>query len=64
MKRTAYFNEKVLSNMLLLRSMLLLNSKIQIAHTGFDVQVSDLEKHLEWAQYLRLRRHWRTAFFE
>ena len=51
----AYFDERLLSSMLfltsillLMGSMLLFTREIQIANTALDVHLSDLESHQEW----------------
>ena len=64
----AYFNERLLSSMLfltsillLMGSMLLFTREIQIANTALDVHLSDLETHQEWEQYLKPKRRRRSA---
>ena len=64
----AYFDERVLSSilflgsiLLMMGSMLLFTREIQIANTALDVHLSDLETHQEWEQYLRPKRHRRSA---
>ena len=64
----AYFDERLLSSMLflisillLMGSMLLFIREIQIANTALDVRLSDLETHQEWKQYLKPRRRCRSA---
>ena len=59
----AYFDERAISSMmflcstsLLIVSMLMFTRKIQIANTGLDVHLSDLEQHQEWQQYLKPKR--------
>ena len=64
----AYFDERLLSSMLfltsillLMGSMLLFTREIQIANTALDVHLSDLETHQEWEQYLKPMRRRRSA---
>ena len=64
----AYFDERLLSSMLfltsillLMGSMLLFTREIQIANTALDVHLSDLETHQEWEQYLKPRHRNRSA---
>ena len=64
----AYFDERLLSSMLfltsillLMGSMLLFTREIQIANTALDVHLSDLETHQEWEQYLKPKRRHRSA---
>ncbi|MEC7236634.1 MAG: DUF2721 domain-containing protein [Pseudomonadota bacterium] len=64
----AYFDERLLSSMLfltsillLMGSMLLFTREIQIANTALDVHLSDLETHQEWKQYLKPRHRNRSA---
>ena len=64
----AYFDERLLSSMLfltsillLMGSMLLFTREIQIANTALDVHLSDLETHQEWEQYLKPRLRKRSA---
>ena len=64
----AYFDERLLSSMLfltsillLMGSMLLFTREIQIANTALDVHLSDLETHQEWEQYLKPRHRKRSA---
>jgi hypothetical protein len=64
----AYFDERLLSSMLfltsillLMGSMLLFTREIQIANTALDVHLSDLETHQEWEQYLKPKRRRRSA---
>ena len=64
----AYFDERPLSSMLfltsillLMASMLLFTREIQIANTALDVHLSDLETHQEWEQYLKPRLRNRSA---
>ena len=59
----AYFDEQLLSSILLLGSillmmgsMLLFTREIQIANTALDVHLSDLEMHQEWERFLRPKR--------
>ncbi len=54
----AYFDERLLSSMLfltsillLMGSMLLFTREIQIANTALDVHLSDLESHQGWEKY-------------
>ena len=54
----AYFDERLLSSilflnsiLLLMGSMLLFTLEIQIANTALDVHLSDLATHQEWEQY-------------
>ena len=56
----AYFDERVVSSilflgsiLLMMGSMLLFTREIQIANTALDVHLSDLELHQEWEQYLK-----------
>ena len=46
---------------LIMRSMLLLTSEIQIANAALDVHLSDLESNQEWERYWKLKRRHRTA---
>ena len=64
----AYFDERLLSSMLFLTSillmmgsMLLFTREIQIANTALDVHLSDLETHQEWEQFLKPKRRRRAA---
>ena len=64
----AYFDERLLSSMLfltsillLMGSMLLFTREIQIANTALDVHLSDLETHQEWKHYLKPRHRNRSA---
>lgn len=59
----AYFNERVVSSILFLGSILLVmgsmslfTREIQIANTTLSVHLSDLETHQEWEQYLTPKR--------
>ena len=54
----AYFDERVVSSilflgsiLLMMGSMLLFTREIQIANTALDVHLSDLESHQEWEKY-------------
>ena len=61
----AYFDERMLSSvlflgsiLLMMGSMLLFTREIQIANTALDVHLSDLESHRGWEQYVKPnRRH-------
>ena len=64
----AYFDERVVSSilflgsiLLMMGSMLLFTREIQIANTALDVHLSDLESHQEWEQYLKPNRRRRAA---
>ena len=64
----AYFDERMVSSvlflgsiLLLMGSMLLFTREIQIANTALDVHLSDLETHQEWEQYLKPKRHRRAV---
>ena len=63
----AYFDERTLSSilflgsiLLIMGSMLLFTREIQIANTPLDLHLSDLESHQEWEQYLNPKRHRRS----
>ena len=63
----AYFDERMLSSilflasiLLLMGSMLLFTREIQIANTALDVHLSDLATHQEWEQYLKPKRRHRA----
>ena len=58
-----YFDEQLVSSFLFLGSILLVmgsvllfTREIQIANTALDVNLSDLETHQEWEQYLKPKR--------
>ena len=64
----AYFDERVVSSilflgsiLLMMGSMLLFTSGIQMANTALDVHRSDPESHQDWQQYLKPKRHRRVA---
>ena len=64
----AYFDERVVSRilflgsiLLMMGSMLLFTREIQIANTALDVHLFDLEMHQVWEQYLKQKRRRRTA---
>ena len=64
----AYFDERVVSSILFLGSILLMmgsmalfTREIQTANTALDVHLSDLESHQEWEQYLKPKRRCRAA---
>lgn len=64
----AYFDERLLSSMLfitsillLMGSMLLFTREIQIANTALDVHLSDLESHQEYEKYMKPKRRRRGA---
>ena len=64
----AYFDERLLSSMLfitsillLMGSMLLFTREIQIANTALDVHLSDLETHQEYEKYMKPKRRRRGA---
>ena len=64
----AYFDERVVSSilflgsiLLMMGSMLLFTREIQIANTALDVHLSDLETHQEWEQYLKPKRRRRST---
>ena len=64
----AYFDERVVSSILFLGSilpmmgsMLLFTREIQIAKTALDVHLSSLETHEEWERYLNSKRNRRST---
>ena len=59
----AYFDERVLSSilflgsiLLMIASMVLFTREIQIANTALDVHLSDLAMHKEWKKYFKPKR--------
>ena len=64
----AYFDERVVSSilflgsiLLMISSMLLFTRAIQIANTALDVHLSDPESHQGWERYLKPNRRRRAA---
>ena len=64
----AYFDERVVSSilflgsiLLMMGSMLLFTREIQIANTALDFHLSNLESHQEWEQYLKPKHRRRAA---
>ena len=60
---TAYFDERTISSimflismLLMMGSMLLFTREIQIANTALDVHLSDLESKQEWQEYWKPKR--------